>query len=73
MKTSSAGPVFDIPKLDNITVDGKADDWRDRGFRGSLVGVRDGSLISPDDFGVSFRCRGCRKGEKHAPDSARGV
>ncbi len=28
-----AEPPYDIPKLDNITIDGKGDDWGERGFR----------------------------------------
>jgi len=26
-------PVFDVPKLDGITIDGKVEDWEDRGLR----------------------------------------
>jgi hypothetical protein len=27
------GPVFDVPRLEKIVIDGKADDWKDAGFR----------------------------------------
>src|SRR4051812_2202408 len=30
---ASPPPVFDIPKLDKVTVDGNAADWGDRGLR----------------------------------------
>ena len=31
-------PVFDIPKMDGIVVDGKPDDWGERGFRVGVAG-----------------------------------
>lgn len=48
-------PTIDIPKLDGITVDGKADDWGDRGFRTNAMAERDLSMRAPDDFDPSFR------------------
>ena len=31
--TTAKPVVYDIPRLDNITIDGKGDDWGTRGFR----------------------------------------
>ena len=48
-------PVFDIPRVDGITVDGKPDDWGDRGFRVELMAGADGTLKPPSDLDARFR------------------
>ena len=46
-----ADEIYDIPRLDNIEIDGKAEDWGDRGFR--VDGLKDDSItIRPRDFAV---------------------
>ncbi len=48
--------AFDIPYLEGITIDGKADDWGDRGFRVDWMNVVEGKTrASPDDFDAKFR------------------
>jgi len=48
-------PVFDIPRIEGIAIDGKTDDWGDKGFRVGPFVSRDGTLRSPEDFDPSFR------------------
>ena len=50
-----SSPVFDIPKLADMKIDGKADDWGDKGFR--VDGLCDvaGRARPPADFDVAFR------------------
>jgi len=48
-------PIHDIPKLDKIVLDGKADDWGDRGFRVDLVADRKGQVRPLDEFDAKFR------------------
>lgn len=51
----------DIPEL-AVTVDGKADDWADRGLRvTSLPGAR-GVMRAPEDLDPCFRLGWCREG-----------
>jgi len=48
-------PVFDIPKLDGIVVDGKPDDWGERGFRVETMTTADGKFKPPADLDAAFR------------------
>jgi len=50
-----ATPVFDVPKLDNITIDGKADDWGERGFRVDILADAFGKVPPAKDFTAKFR------------------
>ncbi len=43
-------PVFDIPRLDNIEIDGHGTDWGERGFRIDLLTDRAGGVRTPEDF-----------------------
>ncbi len=57
-ETADGEPIFDIPKLDGITVDGNAPDWGDQGFRVSwLTHMRfgGGDLKGPAEFDPTFR------------------
>jgi CubicO group peptidase (beta-lactamase class C family) len=49
------GQIFDIPRLDNIAIDGKADDWADRGFAVHILCFEQGQLPAPDDFNPRLR------------------
>ena len=51
---ASAGSVYDIPRLDEITIDGSGDDWKDRGFRVGVVTAPDGAVYPTHDFDVGF-------------------
>jgi hypothetical protein len=42
-----AGVVYDIPRLDDITIDGRTDDWADDGFQIGVMPYR--TLQSPED------------------------
>ncbi|HEX2948375.1 MAG TPA: sugar-binding protein [Armatimonadota bacterium] len=48
--TKQEGPVFDIPRLDGITIDGKIDDWGVRGFCINVMTDADGHPRSLQDF-----------------------
>jgi CubicO group peptidase (beta-lactamase class C family) len=43
-------PVFDIPRLDGIGIDGDDADWGGRGFRIDILTDRDGAVRTPEDF-----------------------
>lgn len=48
-------PVFDIPRLDGITIDGKSDDWGEGGFHVRSLMSADGKMCLPEDFDPSLR------------------
>ncbi len=48
-------PVYDVPKLGDITIDGKADDWADRGFRVDMLLPEYGRPRPEADFNPRFR------------------
>lgn len=48
-------PVFDIPKLDGVTIDGKGSDWVDKGFSVETLAGELGEVRSPQDLDVKFR------------------
>lgn len=50
-----ASPVFDIPRLEAITIDGDADDWGDQGFRVDIMASRFGIVVAPADCDPQFR------------------
>ncbi len=62
MPAAAAPPVFDIPRIDGIAVDGDGDDWAARGFRVDLVTAPDGGLRPADDFDLRFRVAWSRDG-----------
>ncbi len=43
-------PVFDIPRLDNIKIDGDDGDWGERGFHVDILTDKDGQVRTPEDF-----------------------
>jgi predicted O-methyltransferase YrrM len=52
---SAEKPVFHIPRLDGITIDGMVEDWGDYGFRVDFIAAPDGRVLPVDDFDVKFR------------------
>jgi len=50
-----AAPVFDIPRLDGITIDGKSDDWGNRGFQVNMMQTLEGVVRPVKDFDPTFR------------------
>jgi len=47
--------VFQVPRVEGITVDGSADDWGKQGFRVEFLTDPDGRALPADDFDVKFR------------------
>jgi len=47
--------IFDIPRVENITIDGKLDDWHDDGFRVDIMPGDDGTLRPAAEFNSTFR------------------
>jgi pimeloyl-ACP methyl ester carboxylesterase len=50
-----AAPVFDVPRLDGIAIDGKGGDWGDRGFRVDVLTSYNRPLRPPQDQDCFFR------------------
>ncbi|HUU60730.1 MAG TPA: sugar-binding protein, partial [Phycisphaerae bacterium] len=48
-------PVYDIPRLDKVAIDGKADDWGDGGFRVDLLTPVEGALRPVEDHDARIR------------------
>jgi len=48
-------PVFDIPRLDGITIDGNNNDWGENGFRVETLASDSGEVRDPRDFDARFR------------------
>ena len=48
-------PAFDVPRLEGIAIDGKTDDWGDRGFHVRSVVSLEGKMCAPEDFDPSFK------------------
>lgn len=47
--------IFDIPSLDNITIDGNASDWGDKGFRVAILTSESGEIPPASDLNAEFR------------------
>ena len=43
-------PLFDIPRLNNIIIDGRADDWGDAGFAVEVMASVDGRIMPRSDM-----------------------
>ncbi|HUT35109.1 MAG TPA: sugar-binding protein [Planctomycetota bacterium] len=52
--TATRAAVFDVPRLTGITVDGKLDDWGERGFRVAVL-YADGARKPTADFDAAVR------------------
>ena len=46
---------FDVPRVDGISIDGKAEDWQERGFRVDMLGNEVGRISTPENFDGRFR------------------
>jgi pimeloyl-ACP methyl ester carboxylesterase len=53
--TSPSLPIFDIPNLDSIQIDGKGDDWADHGFRVDALASSDGFEVPASEYNARFR------------------
>ena len=48
-------PLFDVPRVDKIKIDGDLADWGDRGFRVEMLAGEDGRTVDAKDFDATFR------------------
>ena len=48
-------PIYDIPQLAHIAIDGQPDDWGQRGFRVDALAGADGRIDDPADIHARFR------------------
>src|SRR5207302_9557071 len=48
-------PVYDIPELKDITIDGDGDDWKDQGFRIEALAPADGKIVHSTEFDALVR------------------
>ena len=55
LAADQGSPLFDVPRLDNIRIDGDANDWGDRGMRVDVLAGEDGAMKEPNDLDASFR------------------
>ena len=49
------GEVFDIPRMEGITIDGTGEDWGSDGFRVEFLTNPEGRALPADDFDAKFR------------------
>jgi CubicO group peptidase (beta-lactamase class C family) len=55
MFVSQAEEIFDVPKLKNIVIDGRADDWKNKGFEVDILSFFENKIIPISDFDPSFK------------------
>ncbi|MGB8353874.1 MAG: sugar-binding protein [Chthoniobacteraceae bacterium] len=48
-------PVFDVPYIKGVTIDGKGTHWGDKGFRVETLAGSGGEVREPQDFDAKFR------------------
>lgn len=48
-------PIFDIPKIDGVMVDGNAVDWSENGFHVDMLAGESGEVREPKDCDAKFR------------------
>jgi CubicO group peptidase (beta-lactamase class C family) len=48
-------PLFDVPRLSNINIDGNPADWEDSGFRVGVITSVEGEMLPAADFNSDFR------------------
>ena len=52
---ADAPPIYDVPRMDSVRIDGKADDWGDGGLRVDLLMPVRGDLKVADDHDAAIR------------------
>jgi hypothetical protein len=55
-------PVYSIPELTDITIDGDGGDWKDQGFRIEALAPADGKIVPSTDFDALVRLAWCKDG-----------
>ncbi|MCG3147159.1 MAG: hypothetical protein PCFJNLEI_00596 [Verrucomicrobiae bacterium] len=59
---ASSPPLFDIPRIAGIVIDGKADDWGRRGMIVETLASKNGATLAPADYDCRFRVGWNEKG-----------
>ena len=54
-RAETAAPVFNIPRLPDIQVDGDVTDWEVFGYRVEIMAGRDNELLPTNDFDAQFQ------------------
>jgi hypothetical protein len=62
LQAADDSPLFSVPKLSGITIDGKADDWADKGFKVNLLADSGGKMQPSSNFNATFRLGWDEKG-----------
>lgn len=52
---AQTSPLYDVPLLEDITLDGKTDDWGERGLRLDVLAPVNGGLRAASDFSATAR------------------
>ena len=53
---AEASPLtYDVPRMDNVSIDGNPSDWGDRGFHIDALANTDGPMPDPKDFDAKLR------------------
>ncbi|HEY3320032.1 MAG TPA: sugar-binding protein [Planctomycetota bacterium] len=55
VRAADDSPVFDVPKITGITIDGKDDDWKDQGLKVDALADEKGKRLPAANFSPSFR------------------
>ena len=48
-------PIFEVPRLDGVKIDGRQEDWGARGFRVEIMKDENGRCLPASDFDSGFR------------------
>ena len=48
-------PTFDVPRMEGIAIDGKADDWTGKGLAINVLAPREGDMPSSEDFSARLK------------------
>jgi len=51
---STASTLFDVPRIEGISLDGSEEDWAEQGFRVEFLTSPDGRALPANDFDVKF-------------------
>lgn len=52
---AAAGPLFEVPRLSGVQIDGEVADWQGRGLRVGILTTVDGQVFPADDLNAEFR------------------
>jgi hypothetical protein len=79
LRAQEPAPIFDVPRVEGITIDGNGDDWGERGFCVDVLGDEAGKLEAASDLDAGFRLGWDQRGllllarvTGHVDDEAQG-